>query len=119
MGPELGGGRAARSPPGSWQWADTEQKVADLGGHSLLSFCSTGDELLSGTSTVVILECPFISKGLMVTKLRMKFSGTRDSYHPRQATVPRPTALGSHQPMLPFGTHPFTGPTGGHGAPQH
>ncbi|XP_077800071.1 uncharacterized protein LOC114680429 isoform X2 [Macaca mulatta] len=36
MGPELGGGRAARSPPGSWQWADTEQKVADLGGHRFL-----------------------------------------------------------------------------------
>ncbi|KAM9198663.1 uncharacterized protein PS065_017406 isoform 2-T9 [Dugong dugon] len=68
MGPELGGGRAARSPPGSWQWADTEQKVADLGGHSLLSFCSTGDELLSGTSTVVILECPFISKCEQETK---------------------------------------------------
>lgn len=34
MGPELGGSRAARSPPGSWQWADTEPKVADLGGHS-------------------------------------------------------------------------------------
>lgn len=33
MGPELGGGRAARSPPGSWQWAVTEQKVADLVGH--------------------------------------------------------------------------------------
>lgn len=33
MGPALGGGPAARSPPGSWQWADTERKVADLGGH--------------------------------------------------------------------------------------
>lgn len=33
MGPALGGGPAARSPPGSLQWADTERKVADLGGH--------------------------------------------------------------------------------------
>lgn len=33
MGPEFGGGRAARSPPGSWQWEATEQKVADLVGH--------------------------------------------------------------------------------------
>ena len=35
--PELRGGWAAQSPPGSWQWPVTEQEVADLVGHRELS----------------------------------------------------------------------------------